>query len=114
MTTRNLNRTWRDVLFEQYKLDHDADVAFPVRYLLHNPQFSVDLFYEIPVKIHPDDFRRSILAFHRATKHSDRPEYADQNISIRQRFSHRNSASEQIKPDKPVKEKDEAEDEDAE
>ncbi|KAL3427323.1 hypothetical protein PVAG01_00832 [Phlyctema vagabunda] len=88
MTSRNLNTTWRDIIFKQYREDHEADVAFPVRYLLHNPQWKKDLWYEIPKKIDPDTFRRSIIAFHRATRGTESPNYQDDNITVRPRQPH--------------------------
>lgn len=85
MTSRNLNTTWRDIIFKQYKQDYDADVPFPVRYLLNNTQWKKDLWYEIPKKIDPDAFRRSIIAFHQATRGKESPEYEDENIIVRPR-----------------------------
>jgi hypothetical protein len=85
MTSRNLNTTWRDILFKQYKEDYDADVPFPVRYLLHNDQWKKDLWYEIPREIDPDTFRKSILAFHRATRGTESPEYEGESIIVRPR-----------------------------
>ena len=51
MTTRNLNQTWRDVVFNPYAADHAADVQFPVRYLINASQWKRDIFIEIPTKI---------------------------------------------------------------
>ncbi|KAK4235361.1 hypothetical protein C8A03DRAFT_36793 [Achaetomium macrosporum] len=51
MTTRNLNQTWRDVVFNQYAADHAAGVPFPVRYLIYASQWNRDIFIEIPAKI---------------------------------------------------------------
>jgi hypothetical protein len=51
MTSRNLNQTWRDVVFNQYAADHADDVPFPVRYLIHASPWNMDIFIEIPAKI---------------------------------------------------------------
>lgn len=85
MTSRNLNTTWRDIIFKQYRQDHTDDVPFPIRYLLHNPTWKQDLWYEIPRKIDPDSFRRSIIAFHRTTRGTSSPIYSDENLSVRPR-----------------------------
>jgi hypothetical protein len=39
MAFRNLNKTWRDVVFEQYEEDHAAGVPFPVTYLINATQW---------------------------------------------------------------------------
>jgi hypothetical protein len=38
MRTRNLNKTWYDVVVDQYTADFEADVPFPVRYLINTPE----------------------------------------------------------------------------
>ncbi|KAF7125915.1 hypothetical protein CNMCM5793_002274 [Aspergillus hiratsukae] len=89
MTTRNLNKTWRDVVFDQYAADFDADVPFPVRYLINTPEWKKDIFIEIPTKIPVATFRRSVLTFVRAKRHDSDPAYCDENISVRARVSFR-------------------------
>ncbi|KAK4157642.1 hypothetical protein C8A00DRAFT_11545 [Chaetomidium leptoderma] len=66
MTTRNLNRTWRDTVFAQYAADHaavDDHIPFPLRYLIHAPEWKRDIFIEIPDKIDVAVFRRAVLEF---------------------------------------------------
>ncbi|KAF7162557.1 hypothetical protein CNMCM5623_007803 [Aspergillus felis] len=89
MTTRNLNRTWRDVVFNQYAADFDADVPFPVRYLINADVWKKDIFIEIPIKIPVATFRRSVLTFVRAKRLDSDPAYRDENISVRARVSFR-------------------------
>lgn len=85
MTTRNLNRTWRDIVFAQYATDYEADVPFPIRYLIYTPQWKQDIFINVPNKIEVKTFRRSILTFFRAFHTSSDPTYQDEHISIRPR-----------------------------
>ncbi|RHZ45705.1 uncharacterized protein CDV56_101066 [Aspergillus thermomutatus] len=87
MTNRNLNKTWRDVVFDQYAADFNADVPFPLRYLIHTPERKKDIFIEIPTKIPVTTFRCSILTFFRAKHLESDPTYQDENISIRARVS---------------------------
>ncbi|KAF5671653.1 haloacetate dehalogenase [Fusarium denticulatum] len=52
MTFRNLNQTWRDVIFKQYDADYQADNPFPITYLIFAPDWnSQDLLFTIPHKI---------------------------------------------------------------
>lgn len=83
MTTRNLNRTWRDVVFKQYADDYEADVPFPVRYLINTPQWSRAIIIEVPNKIEIKTLRQSIGAFFRAKHTSEDPTYDDGQIAIR-------------------------------
>ncbi|KAK4122546.1 hypothetical protein N657DRAFT_681555 [Parathielavia appendiculata] len=96
MTTRNLNQTWRDVVFNQYAADYAADVPFPVRYLIHADQWNRDIFIEIPTKIDAPTFRRAILDFCVARR-NQAPVYGDDRIKVRPRASpyHQSEASSQ-------------------
>lgn len=87
MTTRNLNKTWRDIVFAQYAADFDADVPFPVRYLINADVWKKDIFIEIPTKIPVETLRRSVLTFRAKRLNSD-PAYRDENISVRARVSY--------------------------
>lgn len=82
MTTRNLNKTWRDVLFQQYEQDYAEDVPFPVRYLLNVPEHHQDLWWEIREKIEPGTFRQAIFAWYQATRNTDNLTYEDQHIGV--------------------------------
>jgi hypothetical protein len=88
MTTRNLNKTWRDVVVDQYAADFDADVPFPVRYLINADVWKKDIFIEIPTKIPVETLRRSVLTFVRAKRLDSDPAYRDENISVRARVSY--------------------------
>jgi hypothetical protein len=87
MTTRNLNQTWRDVVFKQYEEDHAADVPFPIRYLIKAEQWKKDIFIEIPTKIDVPIFRQAVLRFFRARRLADDPAYEDDLIKVRARVS---------------------------
>jgi hypothetical protein len=87
MTTRNLNRTWRDVVFAQYKEDHDADLPFPVRYLITAREWKKDIWIEVPSKIEVRAFQTAVLNFCRMRRHND-PIYQGQHISVRPRVSY--------------------------
>ncbi|RKU43424.1 hypothetical protein DL546_005321 [Coniochaeta pulveracea] len=103
MTSRNLNQTWRDVVFKQYETDHAADVPFPVRYLINASQWKKDIFIEIPNKIDPPVFRRAVLHFVTSKRHEDDPAYEDDLIKVRARIPYRlrHSASAQGSDDAP-------------
>lgn len=93
MTTRNLNQTWRDVVFKQYTADLEADAPFPVRYLINIPVVyglpGRDIWIEIPSKIELKTLRKAILAFTRATRDIGEPAYQDDHIAVRARIPQR-------------------------
>ncbi|KAI9162841.1 hypothetical protein HJFPF1_04435 [Paramyrothecium foliicola] len=86
MTFRNLNQTWRDVVFKQYEQDHAADVPLPIRYLIKAHQWKRDIFIEIPIKIDPPVLRQAVLRFCRARRLEDDPAYEDDLIKVRARI----------------------------
>jgi hypothetical protein len=88
MTFRNLNKTWRDVIFEQYEEDHAADVPFPITYLIYATQWKKDIFIEIPTKIDVPVFRQALLHAARSRRLLDDPAYEDDLIKVRARVSH--------------------------
>ncbi|KAM0247818.1 hypothetical protein ACHAP5_003828 [Fusarium lateritium] len=88
MTFRNLNKTWRDVIFEQYEEDHAADVQFPITYLIYATRWKKDIFIEIPTKIDVPIFRQALLHASRERGPSDDPAYEDDLIKVRARVSH--------------------------
>jgi len=83
MTHRNLNKTWRDVVFEQYEADHAADVPFPVRYLIWGTEWKRDIFIEIPNKIDVPLFRQALLRGASSRRLEPDPAYEDDLIKIR-------------------------------
>lgn len=85
MTSRNLNQTWRDAVFNQYAADHAADVPFPIRYLISAEQWKKDIFIEIPTKIDVPVFRQAVLNFVRARHSADDPAYEDNRNRVRAR-----------------------------
>jgi len=87
MTSRNLNQTWRDVVFKRYEADHAASVPFPVRYLINVnvDKWKQDMFIEIPIKIDVPIFRRAVLTFYTARHRVDDPVYEDDYIKVRAR-----------------------------
>ncbi|KAK6066105.1 hypothetical protein SCUP515_10852 [Seiridium cupressi] len=87
MTTRNLNRTWRDVVWAQYAADLEADVPFPVRYLIHSPQWKCDIMITIPSKIEYQTFRRAVLDFAITVRpqRQTEPIWEGEHISVRPR-----------------------------
>ncbi|AEO71795.1 uncharacterized protein THITE_2017192, partial [Thermothielavioides terrestris NRRL 8126] len=68
MTSRNLNQTWRDMVFKKCEEDHVADVPFPVRYLINAPQWKKDIFFEIGSKIDVPVFLQAVLHFSRTRR----------------------------------------------
>ncbi|KAL4756366.1 uncharacterized protein BDW70DRAFT_145013 [Aspergillus foveolatus] len=87
MTTRNLNKTWRDVVFEQYSVDLSANEPFPIRYLIYAFEWKSDIFINVPEKVSLEAYRRSVLSFCRAKLRDTDPTYEDENLSIRPRAS---------------------------
>ncbi|KAF4966050.1 hypothetical protein FSARC_6250 [Fusarium sarcochroum] len=65
MTTRNLNKTWRDVVFEQYPADLESDSPFPISYLIFVPKWKKDNLLNIPDKIEIKVFKSAVLEFAR-------------------------------------------------
>ncbi|KAK7715037.1 hypothetical protein SLS64_003734 [Diaporthe eres] len=84
MTTRNLNQTWRDVVFTQYTADYEADVPFPVTYITNVPEWKQDILIKIPKKIDLKTLRKSVLDFCHATRGAD-PVYDGEHISVQPR-----------------------------
>ncbi|KAK4038778.1 hypothetical protein C8A01DRAFT_17173 [Parachaetomium inaequale] len=97
MTTRNLNQTWRDVVFNQYAADHAVDAPFPVRYLIHASQWQWDIIIEIPTKIDVAVLRRAVIDFCVAKRSEADPVYEDGRIKVRPRVSPRLPPSEVIR-----------------
>ncbi|KAI4595485.1 hypothetical protein KJ359_006831 [Pestalotiopsis sp. 9143b] len=85
MTSRNLNKTWRDVVWEQYAQDLEADVPFPVRYLIHAAQWRRDIFITIPSKIDSPTLRRAVLKFVKEKRREPDPLWDGEHISVRAR-----------------------------
>ncbi|KAI8719938.1 hypothetical protein NCS52_00776100 [Fusarium sp. LHS14.1] len=84
MTTGNLNQTWRDVAFKQYVADYEADVPFPITYLIKVPEWDQDLLFNVPKKISLRTFKNSVLGFCRAAQGADLI-YDGEHISIQPR-----------------------------
>lgn len=82
MATRNLHQTWREVIFNQYALDHATDVPFPVRYLIFASPWQRDIFIEIPNKTEPHIVRRSGLDFVAAKRHDADPAFNNGHIFV--------------------------------
>lgn len=82
MTTRNLNKTWRDVLIQQYEQDLTENAPFPIRYLIHLPEHHKDLWWEIRERIEPNIFRQAIFAWYQATRGTDNLEYEDGHLKV--------------------------------
>ncbi|KAH7264787.1 uncharacterized protein BKA55DRAFT_685276 [Fusarium redolens] len=82
MTTRNLNKTWRDIVFEQYQADLEADSPFPIRYLIFLHRWKKDTFISIPNKIEIMTFRRAILDFVRSRDGEEDPTFSNEHISV--------------------------------
>lgn len=85
MTSRNLNKTWRDVVWDQYAQDLEADVPFPVRYLIHAAQWRRDIFITIPSKIDSRTLRRAVLEFVKERRREPDPVWNGEHISVRAR-----------------------------
>ncbi|EEU39727.1 uncharacterized protein NECHADRAFT_100265 [Fusarium vanettenii 77-13-4] len=84
MTFRNLNETWRDVVFRTYAQDHQDDVPFPIKYLIHAPEWKRDILIEVPKKIDVKAYRHSVLKCTIDLRFQD-PVYDDEYISVRPR-----------------------------
>ncbi|KAF4502893.1 hypothetical protein FAGAP_851 [Fusarium agapanthi] len=86
MTSRNLNKTWRDIVFEQYEADHAADVPFPIRYMIYGDQWKTDIIIEIPKKVDVPVFRQALLHAASSRRLEKDPAYKDDLINIRARI----------------------------
>ena len=84
MTSRNLNTTWRDTIFTQYAADLEADVPFPVRYLINAPPWR-DIFITVPEKIDLRAYKNAVFAFYKDRRCSEDPTYEDEFIAVRPR-----------------------------
>jgi hypothetical protein len=86
MTSRNLNTTWQDIVFNQYAANLETDVPFPVRYLINIPVIyglpGRDIWVEIPAKIDLKTLKNAVLAFMLATRDGGDPTYQDDHISV--------------------------------
>ncbi|KAJ4169821.1 hypothetical protein NW754_005968 [Fusarium falciforme] len=86
MTFRNLNETWRDVVFRTYAQDHQDDVRFPVTYLIFATEWKRNIIIEVPKKVDVKAYRHSVLKFAINLRFQD-PVYDDEYISVRPRVS---------------------------
>jgi hypothetical protein len=84
MTSRNLNTTWRDTIFKQYAADFEADVPYPVRYLINAPPWK-DIFITVPEKIDLRAYKNAGFTFYKLRRCSEDPTYEDEHISVRPR-----------------------------
>jgi hypothetical protein len=84
MTSRNLNTTWRDTIFKQYAADLEADVPFPVRYLINAPPWK-DIFITVPEKIDLRAYKNAVLAFYKEKRCCEDPTYEGEGIAVRPR-----------------------------
>ncbi|KAF4976745.1 hypothetical protein FZEAL_6623 [Fusarium zealandicum] len=84
MTSRNLNQTWRDVIFQQYAADLEADVPFPVSYLIFAREWNSDIIINTPSKIDLRTYKNAIRDFCVARRHVD-PAFSNEYISVRAR-----------------------------
>ncbi|KAJ4259660.1 hypothetical protein NW762_007590 [Fusarium torreyae] len=85
MTSRNLNKTWRDVIFEQYAADLEADSPFPYSYLIHIPEWKKDFFFDIPEKIEIQVFKKAVHKFHVSIREAKDLNFEGEHISVRPR-----------------------------
>jgi len=92
MTSRNLNTTWRDTIFKQYAADFEADVPYPVRYLINAPPWK-DIFITVPEKIDLRAYRNAVFTFYKAKHCSEDPTYEDEQISVQPRKAVGDTAS---------------------
>lgn len=84
MTSRNLNTTWRDTIFSQYVADLEADVPFPVRYLIKAPPWR-DIFITVPEKINLRVYKNAVVAFCRERRVVEHPAFEGRGIAVRPR-----------------------------
>jgi hypothetical protein len=84
MTSRNLNTTWRDTIFTQYAADLEADVPFPIRYLINAPPWK-DIFITVPAKIDLQAYKNAVVAFYRERRGFEDPTYEGGGIAVRPR-----------------------------
>jgi hypothetical protein len=84
MTSRNLNTTWRDTIFTQYATDLEADVPFPVRYLINAPPWK-DIFITVREKIDLRAYKNAVFAFYKEKRCCVDPTYEGEHISVRPR-----------------------------
>lgn len=84
MTSRNLNTTWRDTIFTRYAADLEADVPFPVRYLINAPPWR-DIFITVPEKIDLRAYKNAVLMFYQDRRCSEDPTYENEWIAVRPR-----------------------------
>lgn len=84
MTSPNLNTTWRDTIFTQYAADLEADVPFPVRYLINAPPWR-DIFITVPKRIDLGAYKNAVFAFHKEKRCCEDPTYEGEHISVRPR-----------------------------
>jgi len=84
MTSRNLNTTWRDTIFTQYAADLEADVPFPIRYLINAPPWK-DIFITVPEKIDIQAYKNAVVAFYKEKRGFENPTYEGGGIAVRPR-----------------------------
>lgn len=89
MTSRNLNRTWREVVCKQYAADLEVNVPIPLRYLISVPMIyglpGQDIWIEVPSKIDLKPYKNALLAITLATRHVGDPMYSDEHITVQPR-----------------------------
>lgn len=82
MTSVNLNRDDNTILLDRYEEDYQKDdLQFPLRYLLWDAKYSLNLFFELSTKVEPAVFKRNLL-YYKMNRVKDEPRFSNDVLKV--------------------------------
>jgi hypothetical protein len=82
MTSVNLNRDYNTILLDRYEEDYQKDdLQFPVRYLLFDAAYKLNLIFELPNKVEPAVFKRNLLHY-KINRTKDEPRFSNDVLNV--------------------------------
>jgi hypothetical protein len=82
MTSVNLNRDYNTILLDRYEEDYKKDdLQFPVRYLLFDAAYKLNLIFELPNKVEPTVFKRNLL-YYKINRTKDEPRFSNDVLNV--------------------------------
>lgn len=75
-------RRQNTILLDHYEEDYQkVDLQFPLRYLLWDAKYSLNLFFELPNIVEPAVFKRNLL-YHKLNCVKDEPRFGDDVLKV--------------------------------
>lgn len=93
MTSVNLNRDDNTILLDRYEEDYQkVDLQFPLRYLLWDAKYSLNLFFELPNRVEPAVFKRNLL-YYKLNRVKNEPRFSNDVLKVYSNKDHSRDAA---------------------